>query len=399
MNLKANPDCCEEAALGIPFYTPCNKPATNVVAWKGRSDPAIRMCDFCTNHNVHNRGGYVVRAYQPEGASTVSNEPIPASNRGVSVKDNRTTTSDKIDYAGIETERLKDEYAGLGSTLERLRAENAAIAEVPDDATGDSVAIALGGIIKRARDLKAEAENTRIVEVEPNFRRYQAGNAFFNSLKEAIQPEDRKQRRTSPGLIDDAQGKIAAHQDRKEARERARLAEEQRVAEQARREAEERDRKAREASEKAEREAREAEERAARARTEESKKAREAEADAARKRESDAAAAAMEAEVTADKAAEHHADSRIATLATSADIVRTTGSAPEGGGVMLTKATEKIAELIDRSELDDASKLLLFEQATDAQVATMVSKFANATGHRTPLPGCLIQIRKKNVTR
>lgn len=327
------------------------------------------------------------------------NTSVPASNRDVTVKDNRTTTADKIDYAGIETERLTDEYSGLRSTLERLKAENDAIAAVPDDATGDSVAIALGGIIKRARDLKAEAENTRIVEVEPNYRRYQAGNAFFNSIKEAIQPEDKRQRRTSPGLIDITQAKIDAHQDRKEARERARLAEEQRIAEQARREAEDRARREREAAEKAQREAREAEERAARARTEDSRKAREAEAEAARKRESEAAAAAKQSEVAAGQAVEQHADARIATLATSADLIRTTGSAPEGGGVMLTKATEKIAELEDRGDLTDEAKLILFEHFTDEQVGMAVRKFANATGHRTKLPGCLIEIRKKNVTR
>lgn len=327
------------------------------------------------------------------------NTNVPASNREVSVKDNRTTTSDKIDYAGIETERLKQEYAGLPSTLQRLKDEAAAIPSVPDDATGDAVAIALGGIIKRARDLKAETENTRIVEVEPNFRRYQAGNAFFNAIKEAIQPEDKNQRRTSPGLIDETQKKIDAHQDRKEARERARLEEEKRVAEQARREAEEKARKEREAAEKAERERREAEERASRARTEESRKAREAEAEEARKREAEAASRAKEAEVTAAQTVEQHQDARVATLATSADLVRTTGSAPEGGGVMLTKATEKIAELEDRGELTDAAKLILFEHFTDEQVGMAIRKFANATGHRTKLPGCLIEVRKKNVTR
>ncbi len=72
MNLKANPDCCEEAALGIPFYAPCNKPATNVVGWKGRSEPAIRMCDACTNHNVTNRGGYVVSVFKPKESTNAA---------------------------------------------------------------------------------------------------------------------------------------------------------------------------------------------------------------------------------------------------------------------------------------------------------------------------------------
>lgn len=399
MNLKANPGCCEEAALGIPFYAPCNKPATNVVAWKGRSDPAIPMCGFCTNHNVKNRGGYVVRPYQPEGAPTVNNAPIPAVNRNVTVKDNRTTTSDKIDYAGIETERLKDEYAGLPSTLERLRAENEAIPEVPDDATGDSVAIALGGIIKRARDLKAETENTRVVEVEPNFRRYQAGNAFFNAIKEAIQPEDKTQRRTSPGLIDLAQKKIDAHQDRKEARERARLDAENRERQRVAREAEEKARREREEAEKLRVAEEEKRKEADRARKPENVEQKRAEADQlgafAAAKETTATVAGIEA----GQAREAATDARIATLATSADVVRTTGSAPDGGGVLLTKATEKLAELEDRGALTDEAKLVLFEHFTDEQVGMAIRKFANATGHRTKLPGCLIEVRKKNVTR
>lgn len=329
----------------------------------------------------------------------MNNQPIPAANRGVTQRDNRTTTSEKIDYAGIETERLKQEYGGLEATLQRLREESEAIAEVPDDETGDSVAITLGGIIKRARALRAEVDNTRVVEVEPNFRRYQAGNAYFNSIKEAIQPEDKRQRRTSPGLIDETQAKIDAHQHRKEARERARLEEEKRVAEQARRQAEDEAKKAREAAERAELERQEAEERVSRARSEESRKAREAEAEAARKSEAETAAVAKGAEVTAAQVVEQHADARIATLAKSSDLVRTTGSAPDGGGVMLTKATDKVAELEDRGALTDEAKLVLFEHFTDDQVGMAIRKFANATGHRTKLPGCLIEVRKKNVTR
>lgn len=395
MNLKAKPDCCEEVALGVPFYAPCNKPATNVVAWKGRSDPALRMCDFCTNHNVHNRGGYVVRPYQAEGA-TVN---IPASNRDVTARDNRTTTSEKIDYAGNETARLQDEYRGMETTLARLETEEAAIAEVPDDETGDGVALALGAIIKRARDLRHEMEQTRIVEVEPNFRRYQAGNAYFNGLKEKLQPEDKKQRRMTPGVWDRAQLKIDAHQDRKEARERARLAA---IAQETAR----KEREARDAQERADRErreteqnARDAEAAALRARSEESRKVREAEATEAQKKATAAAAAAKAAQVVAEQTRENSEDARIGTLASSADVVRTRGTTPEGAGVLLTKGTDKIAELLDRSELTDEAKLLLFEQLTDPQVEGLVSKYANATGHRNPLPGCLITIRKKNVTK
>lgn len=61
LNLKAKPACCEEAAIGVPFYAPCNQPAIAVVGWKGRSDAPIRMCAACLNHNVKNRGGEVLR--------------------------------------------------------------------------------------------------------------------------------------------------------------------------------------------------------------------------------------------------------------------------------------------------------------------------------------------------
>lgn len=59
--LKAEPGCCEEAALGVPFYAPCNKPALAIVGWKGRRDDPIRMCFACMDHNIKNRGGELIR--------------------------------------------------------------------------------------------------------------------------------------------------------------------------------------------------------------------------------------------------------------------------------------------------------------------------------------------------
>lgn len=59
--VKAEFGCCEEAALGIPFYLPCNKSAVAVLRWRGRSDPAIRVCSACLDHNVRNRGGEILR--------------------------------------------------------------------------------------------------------------------------------------------------------------------------------------------------------------------------------------------------------------------------------------------------------------------------------------------------
>ena len=62
--LKAKPHCCEEAStMSGKFYIPCNRPAVAIVGWKGRSEAPIRMCDQCEFHNVKNRGGYRVQAY------------------------------------------------------------------------------------------------------------------------------------------------------------------------------------------------------------------------------------------------------------------------------------------------------------------------------------------------
>jgi hypothetical protein len=62
--LVAKEHCCEEAStLSGQFYIPCNKPAINIVGWKGRSDKPIRMCDMCTYHNVNNRGGEIIQPY------------------------------------------------------------------------------------------------------------------------------------------------------------------------------------------------------------------------------------------------------------------------------------------------------------------------------------------------
>jgi hypothetical protein len=61
IDLKAEFGRCEEAVIGFTFYAPCNHPAVAVVGWRGRSDPAIRMCAMCLDHNVKNRGGEVIR--------------------------------------------------------------------------------------------------------------------------------------------------------------------------------------------------------------------------------------------------------------------------------------------------------------------------------------------------
>lgn len=325
----------------------------------------------------------------------MSNQPIPASNRDVAPSDNRRGDLEKIDYAALETDRLTEEYAGLRATLNRLKGEAAAAPKVVDDETMTRK----GGIIKRLRDLRAEIEKTRIVETEPHLRRKNAGDTMFGSWYDEIQPDKRPGQRPKPGLIDDLQADINAYQDAKEAAERAKREEAARVALAEKEAAEAKARQQRADAEKAERDAREAQERAERARTDATRAKAAEEAKAAAAVAAEKAAQAKSAEVAVERTVEKHQDARIDTLAKTADLVRTQGNTSEGGGVLNTVATEKIAELVDRSELDDAAKLALFEQFTDPEVAKAVRAFANRTSYRTTLPGCLIVIRKRGVTR
>lgn len=62
--MKANPHCCEEAALGVPGYIPCNKPAVSVV--KQPDGNKVAMCVACAWHNVNNRGGELDGHYNPD---------------------------------------------------------------------------------------------------------------------------------------------------------------------------------------------------------------------------------------------------------------------------------------------------------------------------------------------
>lgn len=390
--LKANQGCCEEAAMGQPGYIPCNRPAVNIVGWKGRDDKPIPMCEMCTDHNVRNRGGEIIRKY--DGPAPIG-RMIPAVNRNVAPSDNKRSDAEKIDYAALETERLREEYAGLIQTLDRLRNEAKGRPVVTDDATMTAV----GGIIKRLRDLRGELEKTRVVETEPHLRRKNAGDSFFGAMYDEIQPDKRPGQRPKPGLIDELQADINRYQDAKEAALRAEREAAERKARAEREAAELLAKQQREAAEKAEREARELQEKAERARNEETRKKAAAEAKAAAETAAAAAAKAKEAEVVVEQKTEAHQDAHIDTLAKSADLVRTHGTAPESGGVLNTVKTEKIAELTDRSLIDDATKILLFDRFTDVEVAKAVRSFAVATAYRTPLPGCLITIRKSGVTR
>lgn len=303
------------------------------------------------------------------------------------------------DYAKLEQERLADEYAGYPNTLNELVSEAETYGEIPDSETTDDEAIKRGALIKRFRDLDKRIEETRIVEGEPHLRRKNACDAFFKGLRNIIQPEDKRERYTRPGWIDKLQNQINVYQDRKEARERARLAAE----------AAEHKRLADEAAAKAQREAdeaaalkRKAEDEAAAAlrarnpeRIEEKTAQAEQTAAFAAAAESRAVSAGIEAEQTREAAT----DARIATLAKPSDLVRARGVTNDGAGVTLTKAKEKYAIVVDRDEIDDAGWAKLGKLMTDDHLQTALNKFARNTNYRESILGCEIGERSKGVTR
>ncbi len=300
-----------------------------------------------------------------------------------------------VDYAKLETERLADEYRGFRTTLDDLAADATKVVEVGIIDT-DETALHAGGIIKQFRNLGERLENTRVVEVEPDLRRMNAKNAFFKGLKKIIQPEEKSERRTSPGWIDKLQALINGHQDRKEQAERERL-ERERI---------EAARIAREAQEKVERERREA------ARLEIEAEQRRVEAERARapaqieqkaevaqqasQAASGQAGAVAGAEIEAEQAMDRAQEARVATFAKPADIVRTRGVTADGGGVTLTKAKESFAYVTDRDALN---KDKLWNSFTDEQIEMALRKWARATGHNEKMEGAEIGWRTKGVTR
>lgn len=301
------------------------------------------------------------------------------------------------DYAKEEAARLEREYAGLKNTLQELAAEREKQTEIEDD--DKEAAVHIGGIIKRFRDLYARIENTRVIEVEPNLRRMNADNAFFNGLKKIIQPEDKKERRSMPGHIDHLQGLIDDWQDRLEAKERARLEairiEDERLAKIAR------DKLIAEQAEAA-RLAAEAvlrQQEADRARTpvQIEKKAEVAEeaAKAAAQAEGAVHGAALTVEQTESNAERSYIDTR----AKPADLVRTRGMTAQGGGVTLTRAKEKYADMVDRKKITDEGKVKLFAYFSDAEIEKAGRGYAKATQYAEKLDGFLIGERTKGVTR
>jgi hypothetical protein len=123
--LKAGPDGCEEASLlSKERYIPCNRPAEHIVGWKGRSETPVRMCAMCADHNVKNRGGYIVRAY----AATRAGLPVSAV---LTIGHNSQVTD--LDLI-TENHKLEDQIkAGLAKFNEWAKPHKDRIKQIEDD--------------------------------------------------------------------------------------------------------------------------------------------------------------------------------------------------------------------------------------------------------------------------
>ena len=301
------------------------------------------------------------------------------------------------DYAKMEQERLLSEYQGYPNTLAEIAEEAKALDEpIPDDENADATALRCGALIKRFRDLDRRIEETRVVEVEPHLRRKNAADALFNGWRKMIQGLTPQERRTNPGWIDKLQARINAHQDRKEAKERARLEAERRERERLARETEEKARKDREEAERLAREAEERRKAAERARKPETIEQKTQEAEQIGAFAGAADEKATVSQIAAEQARDQAQESRIASLAKPADIVRTRGVTESGAGVTLTKAKEKYAYVVDRTKLNFA---LLAPYFSDGDVEKALRAWARATNHSIQMEGAEVGERTKGVTR
>lgn len=392
INTTAKPDGCEEAALGVSFfYLPCNKPAENIVGWKGRSDKPIRMCAACTDHNVKNRGGQIIRPFQT-GESTLSDDKTTENLRerigGNNPPLGALIGESEGDFAGITTGYLATAYAKHIAAGEELLEEARKLPrEIPDD----DVKGKFTSLIKRIRDHAKALTAFHSKEKQPYLRGGQAVDQFFFGTIDKLSRRDRK---ANPGAADVLNNRLTEYDNKVLEAERLRR----------QREAEEAARIAREAQEKADREAAEeaarvraAEEAklaAERARNPDRKEEKAAVADAAQAAAAEQApktdAAAVDASAALAKAQEAH----LATTARPADIMRTRGQ----DGTLSTMAQEKYAEITDYAELDKAMAALWPHIPAQAKQQA-VNAYARATDYRQSLPGCDIGRRNKSQVR
>lgn len=289
--------------------------------------------------------------------------------------------TDAPDYAKQESDRLLRDYGLLATTVAELEDEARHRIEeedgtpkpeiIPDDETKGQVAT----LIKRIRDAATRANSFREAEKQPHFRRGQGVDNFFFGLIDRLAKRDRKNR---DGVGDTLQQALTDYDNRKlleeQARRQAAAAEAERVAAKLRAEEAEKARIAEEARLAAER-----------ARKPETTAAKEAVANVAE-------VAATEAAIDATLAAGKAEDLFVQTLATPAAIMRNRGS----DGTLSTMQREGYAEIENAMLLD---KEALWPFIGLAAKETALRAWAKGTGYRTEMAGAKVGFRNKSRVR
>lgn len=259
-----------------------------------------------------------------------------------------------VPYAEGVTGRLELDYAELVNSAEQAlsEVENLPLwVESPEDMA------AVASIVVKLRDLAARCESHRKAEGEPYLRSKEAVDAFF-------------MRRIKDPVV--ANGKILAA--RLDAYKQRQLAEER-----ARREREAAE--ARKAQEAAQREREEAEAAARRARSFETQTARQIEAAAAR--------------VEADIAEAHAEDTALATMASSAALVRERFEGAERSGQVTMRKTP-VVYIENLTQIDlEALRPYLKEE----HVLMALRSWARATNYTQEMPGAVVTKRDATVVR
>jgi hypothetical protein len=276
-----------------------------------------------------------------------------------------------IDYAKEEHDRLAVDYANYAVMVDELRDEASTISIPISVETKGKVT----SLIKRVRDLASRINGLRELEKMPHYRRGQGTDQFFFGLIDLLAKRDRKAKDGFGDVLqralDDLDNRLLLEE---QARRRA-------IAEAAQREA---DRLAAEEREKA-RVAEETRLAAERARKPETIAAKEAVADQAQ-------AEAVDAQIGATIAEGKAEDAYVATLARPADLMRTRGD----DGTLSTMAREGYAEVVDAAKLD-RDELWPFISLDAKEKA--LRQWARNTGHTKQMTGAAIGFRNKSRVR
>jgi hypothetical protein len=232
-----------------------------------------------------------------------------------------------IDFAAEESERLQRDYGYLDPAIEELSSE----AEAFPGISGDETEAKCMNLIKRMRDEKKRILGIHELEKVPHLRRGQATDQFFFLRADRL---EKRSRTAADGHADRLNRMLTDYRFQKEAEKREALrlanAEAERIA-----------REAEAVRLKAVQMVEEARLQAERARVAIHKQTK---AEAAQQ----AALAESEAIVAAQVAAARAEEARIATLVSSADLMRTRTE----DGTLGTTVQEKFADVTDRTTLD-----------------------------------------------